>query len=55
MHYWYRLVTVVDINIGGLTANTNIILLVAVVLRKLIPKIGVIFGIGLLSELTPIL
>jgi hypothetical protein len=46
IHYWYRLVTVAD---------TNNRLLVAAVLRRPIPKITVLFGIGLLSGPTPIL
>jgi hypothetical protein len=37
----------------GLSADTNNILLVADVLKRLILKIGVLFGIGLLSRPTP--
>jgi hypothetical protein len=39
----------------GLPVDTNNRLLVAAVLRRPIPKIGVIFGIGRLSWPTPIL
>jgi hypothetical protein len=55
IHYWYRLITVADINIGGLPVDTNSILLIAAILRRPIPKINVLFDIGLLSGPTPIL
>jgi hypothetical protein len=55
IHYWYRLITIADTNIGGLTSDTNNILLVVAVLRRPILKIGVLLGIGLLSGATPIL
>jgi hypothetical protein len=45
--FWYRLI--------NLLVDNNNILLVAVVLRRSIPKIDVLFGIGLLSGPTPTL